>query len=185
MSQNPNISLQQADDIKESILGQVHAITRDVFAAFENEYTIFSPLHNCFELFGLDFLVSATKGELQSDIDSSDTYQSIGRENAVRVDARVDIHRHKYHVSLLEVNPGPDFQQTGQRLSTVIEALWDQTLTLIIDEKHSGHSKELKTEQQSVSNMNVDSQFEVIGDFTKVYDKSWSASQLRGNMTIV
>ena len=32
-------------------------IFSDLFNAFENEYTIFSPMSNCFEVFGLDFMV--------------------------------------------------------------------------------------------------------------------------------
>lgn len=67
------------------ILDDVHRITTELFAAFENEYTVFSPMTNCFELFGLDFMIDE-----------------------------------ELNVSLLEVNPGPDFQQTGDRLRNVI-----------------------------------------------------------------
>lgn len=49
---------QQAKDIKEDILNNIYKITHDVFEAYENEYTIFSPMSNCFELFGLDFIVN-------------------------------------------------------------------------------------------------------------------------------
>jgi len=66
-----------------TIISHVHQIIHDLFSAFENEYTVFSPMSNCFELYGLDFLVDQTFG-----------------------------------LHLLEINPGPDFKQTGNRLST-------------------------------------------------------------------
>jgi hypothetical protein len=49
----PGASTGTVRHIKE----QVHLITRDLFRAFENEYTVFAPMPQCFELYGLDFLV--------------------------------------------------------------------------------------------------------------------------------
>ncbi len=63
----------------KDIRGKIHAITKDLFSAFENEYSIFCPMSNCYELYGLDFMVD-----------------------------------NNLEVSLLEVNPGPDFKQTGE-----------------------------------------------------------------------
>ena len=40
-----------------NIRTQIHQITAELFRAFENEYTVFAPMPQCFELFGLDFLV--------------------------------------------------------------------------------------------------------------------------------
>ena len=42
----------------QNIKSQVHAVTAELFNAFENEYSIFCPMTNCFEVFGLDFLVN-------------------------------------------------------------------------------------------------------------------------------
>ena len=60
-------------------------------------------------------------------------------------------------VSLLEVNPGPDFKQTGGRLKRVIEELWEQTFQICVDEE-----------------------VERAKDFTLVYDKVSSVSGLGG-----
>ena len=35
-----------------AILHSVRVITSDLFRAFENEYTVFAPMSNCFELYG-------------------------------------------------------------------------------------------------------------------------------------
>jgi hypothetical protein len=43
--------------ICNQILEDIHHITSELFAAFENEYTVFNPMQNCFEIFGLDFLI--------------------------------------------------------------------------------------------------------------------------------
>jgi hypothetical protein len=71
-----------------------------LFKALHGERTVFSPLPNCFELFGLDFLVDED-----------------------------------YQVYVLEVNPGPDFKQTGDRLSTVIEGLIDGCIDIALAEE--------------------------------------------------
>ena len=92
-------------------------------------------MSNCFELFGVDFLVD------------EDTLA----------------------VSLLEVNPGPDFKQTGQRLKVVIESLFEDTVKVSMDQL----VRECTSPPASV------------GEFdrmTLVYDKEWSTSKLQGGM---
>lgn len=51
--------LNTAYKIVDNIYSQVHSITGELFKAFENEYTIFCPMTNCFEIYGLDYLVDA------------------------------------------------------------------------------------------------------------------------------
>jgi len=46
----------QSANICSNILCQIKDIVRDLFSAFENEYTIFAPMSNCFEVYGLDFV---------------------------------------------------------------------------------------------------------------------------------
>jgi len=48
-----------ASELVAGIRSQVFALTAELFAAFENEYSIFCPMTNCFEVFGLDFLVDS------------------------------------------------------------------------------------------------------------------------------
>jgi len=72
----------------------------ELFRAFHAEPTVFAPLSNCFELYGIDFLVDQ---QLQ--------------------------------VYLLEVNPGPDFKQTGGRLKKVIENLIEATVATVFAEE--------------------------------------------------
>lgn len=97
-------------------------ITAELFTAFEAEYTVFAPMKGCFEIFGLDFMVTEDGA-----------------------------------VSLLEVNPGPDFKQTGGRLKGVIEQLWEQTFSIC-----------------------VDGEADKATDFSLVYDKVSSVSGLGG-----
>jgi hypothetical protein len=115
--------------IKEEIC----SITGELFSAFENEYTVFSPMLNCFELFGLDFMVDE-----------------------------------EFKVHLLEVNPGPDFKQTGNALQAVIENLWEETCSLVIDAEQLG------------LNSNPNTRF-----LTKVYDKPLSVANCQGGMKMV
>ena len=46
--------------VKDHLLRQVHEITGEVFRAYENEYTVFTPMTNCFELYGLDFMIDTS-----------------------------------------------------------------------------------------------------------------------------
>ena len=117
------------------IRSQVHDITGNLFTAFENEYTVFAPMPNCFELYGLDFMV----------------------------DESLDVH-------LLEVNPGPDFKQTGGRLKGLIEALWENTLIVVVD----GTEERVEAGRKSGSS----------AGFSKVYDKEASISGLSGGMSL-
>ena len=64
-----------------------------------------------------------------------------------------------YNTWLLEVNPGPDFKQTGRRLKNVIRELWEGTCSIILDDKQDTQCHSL----------------------LKVYDKLWSVGAMSGN----
>ena len=106
-------------------ISQKNKFSRDVFTAYENEYTIFCPMAGCFELFGLDFIVDS-----------------------------------ELNVCLLEINPGPDFKQTGLRLKRVISLLFKETLHLVIGK-----------------NFQAD-------HMTMVYSKEWSIAAHKGKMKL-
>ena len=117
-----------------------------LFAAFENEYTVFAPMNNCFEIYGLDFLL----------------------------DQRLEL-------TLLEVNPGPDFKQTGDRLDGLIEDLWDQTLGLALDgvqpsSSDGGQSSDPRYAAERTGRL-------AYRDCVLVYDKQLSASKVESGMT--
>jgi tubulin--tyrosine ligase len=133
--------------IRESI----HAITADVYGAYENEYSIFCPMSNCFEVYGLDFMV----------------------------DEDLQVH-------FLEVNPGPDFKQTGNRLQGLISQLWEQISTIVVD---SGLIHPSVTSGEK-SHAEVDAELgpqwaQNAKDFTLVYSKEWSAAKHKGGMTFI
>ncbi len=95
-------------------------IIADMFDAYKGEFSVFQPLANCFELFGVDFLVDDS-----------------------------------WNVWLLEVNCGPDFKNTGERLRHVIDNLVDDTITVGVDQLLGiRHDPPL-------------------GRFIKVYDEAW------------
>lgn len=137
--QHPQYSQAAAEALAVSVRQQINTITAELFAAYENEYSVFCPMPHCFELFGLDFMVSEGG-----------------------------------QVSLLEVNPGPDFVQTGERLRGVIVQLWEQTFRIVADtavlQPHSTGFDELWERQGS----------RVAPDFRMVYAKEWSVSKLQG-----
>jgi len=120
----------------QDIRSQIHAITGQLFTAFENEYTVFAPMPACFELYGLDFMVDEAQ-----------------------------------QVHLLEVNPGPDFKQTGGRLQGLIAQLWEQTLRIVVDDEDG------RLGQQGQAHGHAG------GDFSLVYDQEASISRLGGGMS--
>lgn len=83
----------------------------------------------------------------------------------------------EFKVSLLEVNPGPDFKQTGDRLRSVIVQLWEQTISLIIDSEVFAKDSGFNQHQRQAAKP-----FVRAPDFSKVYSKEWSASQFKGGM---
>eukprot|EP01041_Mallomonas_annulata_P002181 gene2181-4242_t len=133
----------KATHATQYIRNQIYEITKELFTSFENEYTIFSPMSNCFELYGVDFLVDRS-----------------------------------LRVHLLEVNPGPDFKQTGQRLRDVICGLMQQTCELVLGCDlllGGGGGGGSRTSDSLDDNMS---------NFIKVYDKQWSAANMKGGMTM-
>lgn len=73
--------------------------------------------------------------------------------------------------SILEVNPGPDFKQTGDRLKLVIEELLLQTVRMIAVSEPENESQETKQDNESD-----------LGQLLPVYDKEWSVSRLQVGM---
>jgi hypothetical protein len=82
-------------------------------------------------------------------------------------------------LSLLEVNPGPDFKQTGSRLKVVINNLWESTCRVILDGDGDSDSDKSQstTERGRESGTGIGSQ---IGSLVKVYDKEWSVGMIKG-----
>ena len=108
-------------------------------------------MEHCFELFGLDFIVEMENGHMASNA-------PCGGNGGMT----------KPRVYILEVNPGPDFKQTGDRLKEVIEGLLENTCSMVLGEKQSAsHSNVAET----VDNTN--------GQFIPVYDKEWSVSRMQ------
>jgi hypothetical protein len=163
----------------QSIISSMKEIIHDLFAAYENEYSIFTPMSHCYELYGLDFIIN---------------------EN--------------FELSFLEANPGPDFQQTGNRLSLIIEDLFEELTRLLIDfpyftackeenEKKQQEEKQQETtttttalatskekinQNKQLLNMNYyekekDLLKEWIPHMELVYSKEWSVNQMKNNFT--
>ena len=137
----------------QGIREAIHRISADVFGAYENEYSIFCPMANCFEVYGLDFMVD---DDLQ--------------------------------VHFLEVNPGPDFKQTGGRLQGLIAHLWDQICAIVLDTGLIHPA--LQAGDGDKSQAEVDAELAPYWaahapDFTQVYSKEWSAAKLKGGMSFV
>ncbi|GKY94201.1 hypothetical protein MPSEU_000386100 [Mayamaea pseudoterrestris] len=86
----------------DKVLLDMHAIVSELFRAYETEFGVFSPMEDCFEHFGLDFVIDT-----------------------------------EWQVYLLEVNPGPDFKQTGKALQSVVENLMQSTIDVTLFEHSS------------------------------------------------
>ena len=86
----------------DHVLEQMQNIIGELFRAYGNEFGVFSPLPDCFEHYGFDFIVS---------------HCEYGRTTT--------------KVYLLEVNPGPDFTQTGIHLSGIVERFLSATIDIV------------------------------------------------------
>ncbi|CAK7267887.1 hypothetical protein SEPCBS119000_002779 [Sporothrix epigloea] len=97
--------------IKDVIFDQICRVTGEVFEAAAVAAPIhFQPLGHAFEVYGLDFLVSAGAASTPA-----------GARSAAPVTAW-----------LLEVNAFPDFRQTGTGLQDVVAQFWADTLRLVV-----------------------------------------------------
>ncbi|TDH70658.1 hypothetical protein CCR75_001219 [Bremia lactucae] len=119
---------------KSKILADIGHITAETFDAYKGEFSVFQPLPNCFEVYGVDFMVDAD-----------------------------------FNVWLLEINPGPDFKQTGSRLNFVVRDLIADTLEVVSREYFSENIHQSVKETE-------------IGAFVKVYDQQWGAFSKRPSM---
>jgi hypothetical protein len=148
-------------------------IIHDLFAAYENEYSIFTPMSHCYELYGLDFIIN---------------------EN--------------FELSFLEANPGPDFQQTGNRLSLIIEDLFEELTRVLIDfpyflsckeetknkkmeeakqEATTGNKEKINMNKQLLNMNDYEREKELLKEWIPnlelVYSKEWSVNQMKSNLT--
>lgn len=92
----------------------MHSLTGEVFEACAGEVGFF-PVPNCFELFGLDFLIEMKQ--------PSSCYDPATPAASPLEDL--------YQVYLLEINAEPDFVQTGDRLRVIVEELLDHSTRLV------------------------------------------------------
>jgi hypothetical protein len=115
-----------AAEVVESIRTGICEVTGELFKALHGERTVFSPLPHCFELMGLDFLVTLEEDE-----------KGNGQEGKAHTHTHAQVH-------LLEVNPGPDFKQTGPRLRSVIGGLLEMTLDMAVLEKYEEGTEEME-----------------------------------------
>ncbi|KAL1890651.1 hypothetical protein Sste5346_008167 [Sporothrix stenoceras] len=93
--------------LKDAIFDQICRVTGEVFEAAAVAAPIhFQPLEHAFEVYGLDFLVSASPSTTSSSPVAT--------------------------AWLLEVNAFPDFRQTGTGLSDVVAQFWQDTLRLVV-----------------------------------------------------
>ncbi|KJR81326.1 uncharacterized protein SPSK_01002 [Sporothrix schenckii 1099-18] len=96
------------DAIKDAIFDQICRVTGETFEAAAVAAPIhFQPLGHAFEVYGLDFLVSASSSTDASPSPSPTAW-------------------------LLEVNAFPDFRQTGTGLQDVVAQFWQDTLRLVV-----------------------------------------------------
>eukprot|EP00048_Salpingoeca_helianthica_P018505 m.242162 g.242162 ORF g.242162 m.242162 type:complete len:422 (+) comp25317_c0_seq1:36-1301(+) len=82
----------------EGVFESIKTVTAEVFRSVCHEVTVFQPMRNLFELYGLDYLVDSN-----------------------------------YNVHFLEANAFPDFRQTGEQLSSLIDNLFTQTIAVALD----------------------------------------------------
>lgn len=102
-------SLKEATQIVDKIYKDICSIVAHTFAAMEGDVGGYMPIPRCYELYGVDFLVT-------SDADpNEETYY--------------------YTVKLLEYNPSPDIKQTGNRLDYIIENMMNGVISLTIDQR--------------------------------------------------
>ena len=120
----PNISSSKLPDgFVSTIKTKINTLVGELFDAYKGEFAVFQPLPNCFELYGLDFMIDT-----------------------------------ELNTWLLEVNPGPDFKQTGKNLQNVIGTLMTDTVNIISQHYFN---------ESSTSNSPL-----VLGNFNHVYTLS-------------
>ena len=127
LQQDQGMARATATAVVESIRTGICEVTGELFKALHGERTVFSPMPHCFELMGLDFLVT---------LDEKEKEKGSGKGQG-------KAHTHT-QVHLLEVNPGPDFKQTGPRLRCVIGGLLEMTLDMAVLGKYEEGTEDMQ-----------------------------------------
>ena len=126
-------------------------MTAELFAAYRGEVSVFQPLPNCFEHFGLDFM-------LDQDL----------------------------RLWLLEVNPEPDFKQTGHHLESVVARMLEDTITVALDRDLAarGEASPLPTDTATTENMSPLDKAKIRTrgtGFRAIYAEHWQGGALVGD----
>ena len=109
----------------ENVKEQMRKLTGELFECYKGETNVYDPLEGSFEHYGFDFMVA------ENDDKGSEFL---------------------YKTYLLEVNPGPDFKQSGKKGEGIVKGMLEETVDLVLGGLDFDKEK----------NGNV---------FTKVYDK--------------
>lgn len=91
-----------------------------------------------------------------------------------------------FGVHLLEVNPGPDFKQTGSRLQGIIAQLWEEIFQIVLDSGliHPQGPHATATHEE-VDSMLREKWGNNAQNFTLVYSKEWSCAKHKGGMAFI
>jgi hypothetical protein len=146
----------------QGIRESIHAITKDVFAAYENEYSIFCPMSGCFELYGLDFMVDEDLGVHFLEANPGPDFKQTGS-------------RLQGLIAQLWEQTCKIVVDSGMMLPSLAPAAAvcaDNSISA--DMTHEQVDRCLGPQWRSEA-----------PDFTLVYSKEWSAAKLQGGMSFI
>jgi hypothetical protein len=143
--------------ILKKIKSQLHAILHDLFQSYENEYSIFLPMSNCFELFGLDFLIDEDLNVHFLECNPGPDFKQTGNN------------LHSLINNLFE-----------QVFRLVLDNPHSPLADIDSDEATAGRASRSYQEQDEA---NRDYLSNLCPDMTLVYSKEWSVNQLKNSMS--
>ena len=112
-----------------AIIEQINNTVSELFRAAAAQPTNFQPSPHCFEIFGIDFLVSHGDDNNSTNDPSQGVSGKIQTEQTFEYSGRGP----SPHVHLLEVNAYPDFSQTGSDLlQDVVGGLWENIMREVV-----------------------------------------------------
>ncbi|GMH75511.1 hypothetical protein TL16_g06783 [Triparma laevis f. inornata] len=89
----------------ENIMKEMLELTGDLFKCYKGESNVYAPLSGCFEHYGFDFMIGKNSNPNSE---------------------------FEYKTYLLEVNPGPDFKQSGRKGEGVVRGMLEESVDLCL-----------------------------------------------------
>jgi hypothetical protein len=163
----------------DSCYHQMKCIVSELFVAYENEYSIFCPMSQCFELFGLDFMIDENYIVYLLETNPGPDFKQTGDQLKYMI-AQLweETLRVVIDLSAYRTTRDNDNKNSHKKSREYVYHEQNKNSQQPLSQRQ-GQDKSKEEEEEYYQLLKT-----IATNFTLVYDKEWSVSRLTSSMTL-